>query len=48
MLDLLKKTWDEVVKEQTEKSPEFKKAWESYSAFRAEYKVWKEFGYLKN
>jgi TRAP-type mannitol/chloroaromatic compound transport system substrate-binding protein len=48
MLDLYKKTWDEVVKEQSEKSPEFKKAWDSYSAFRAEYKLWKDVGYLKN
>lgn len=47
MLALYKKTWEEVAKEQAEKSPEFKKAWESYSAFRAEYKVWKDYGYLK-
>jgi TRAP-type mannitol/chloroaromatic compound transport system substrate-binding protein len=47
MLALYRKTWDEVAKEQTEKSPEFKKAWESYSAFRAEYKIWKDYGYLK-
>jgi TRAP-type mannitol/chloroaromatic compound transport system substrate-binding protein len=30
-----------------DKSPEFKKAWESYTAFRKEYAVWKEYGYLK-
>ncbi len=47
MLALFRKTWDEVAKEQAEKSPEFKKAWDSYSAFRAEYKVWKDYGYLK-
>lgn len=47
MLALFRKNWEEVAKEQTEKSPEFKKAWESYSAFRAEYKVWKDVGYLK-
>jgi len=47
MLDLYKTTWDEVAKEQAEKSPEFKKAWESYSAFRKEYAVWKQYGYLK-
>lgn len=47
MLDLYKKTWEEVAKEQAEKSPEFKKAWESYTAFRANYKVWKDYGYLK-
>lgn len=48
ILDLYKKTWDEVAKEQAEKSPEFKKAWESYSKFRAEYKAWKDVGYLKD
>lgn len=47
MLALYRKTWDEVAKEQSEKSPEFKKAFDSYSAFRTEYKVWKDFGYLK-
>jgi TRAP-type mannitol/chloroaromatic compound transport system substrate-binding protein len=47
MLALYKKTWEEVAKEQVEKSPEFKKAYDSYSAFRSEYKVWKDFGYLK-
>jgi TRAP-type mannitol/chloroaromatic compound transport system substrate-binding protein len=47
MLALYRKTWDEVAKEQADKSPEFKKAWDSYSAFRTEYKVWKDYGYLK-
>ena len=44
---LPQKTWDEVAKEQAAKSPEFKKAWDSYSKFRDEYKIWKQFGYLK-
>ncbi|HRK18488.1 MAG TPA: TRAP transporter substrate-binding protein [Hyphomicrobiaceae bacterium] len=48
MLDLFKKTWEEVAKEQAEKSPEFKKAWDSYSKFREEYKIWKANGYLKD
>jgi len=47
ILDTYRKAWEEVAKEQTEKSPEFKKAWDSYIAFRKEYAVWKEFGYLK-
>ncbi len=47
MLALYRKTWEEVAKEQAEKSPEFKKAWDSYAAFRTEYKVWKDYGYLK-
>ncbi len=47
MLALFRKNWEEVAKEQAEKSPEFKKAWDSYSAFRSEYAVWKQYGYLK-
>ncbi|HRD77859.1 MAG TPA: TRAP transporter substrate-binding protein, partial [Hyphomicrobiaceae bacterium] len=46
-LDAMRKAWAEVVKEQSEKSAEFKKAWESLSAFREQYKVWKSYGYLK-
>ena len=40
-------TWNEVAKEQAAKSPEFAKAWESYSKFRTGYAVWKDNGYLK-
>ena len=38
----MRKAWDEVVAEQSAKSPEFKKAWASYSKFRDEYKIWKQ------
>ncbi len=41
------KAWNEVVLEQSAKSPEFKKAWDSLSAFRAEYSIWRERGYLR-
>ncbi|MDI1283266.1 MAG: TRAP transporter substrate-binding protein [Reyranella sp.] len=41
------KAWDEVAVEQSAKSPEFKKAWDSLSAFRKEYAIWKDRGYLK-
>lgn len=41
-------TWLEVAKEQSEKSPEFKKAWESYSNFRKSYAIWGNLGYLRN
>jgi TRAP-type mannitol/chloroaromatic compound transport system substrate-binding protein len=47
-LDAMRKAWDEVATEQSAKSPEFKKAWESLQAFRAEYKVWKANAYLKD
>jgi TRAP-type mannitol/chloroaromatic compound transport system substrate-binding protein len=47
MLDTYKRTWEEVIKEQQAKSPEFAKAWASLSKFREEYKVWRDHGYLK-
>jgi TRAP-type mannitol/chloroaromatic compound transport system substrate-binding protein len=46
-LDAYEKAWKEVAAEQVEKSPEFKKAWDSYSKFRAEYKIWRDYGYLQ-
>lgn len=46
-LDAYEKAWKEVAAEQAEKSPEFKKAWDSYSKFRAEYKIWRDYGYLQ-
>jgi TRAP-type mannitol/chloroaromatic compound transport system substrate-binding protein len=46
-LDAFEKTWNEVAAEQAAKSPEFKKAWDSYSAFRKDYAIWKDMGYLK-
>ena len=27
-------------------NPNFKKVWDSYSAFREQYKIWDELGYL--
>jgi hypothetical protein len=36
-----------VIEEQKTKSPEFAKTWASLSKFRDEYKVWREYGYLK-
>jgi TRAP-type mannitol/chloroaromatic compound transport system substrate-binding protein len=47
VLEVYRKTWLEVVEEQKAKSPEFAKVWASYSAFREEYKTWREYGYLK-
>jgi TRAP-type mannitol/chloroaromatic compound transport system substrate-binding protein len=47
MLAAFEKAWDEVAKEQAAKSPEFKKAWDSLSAFRKNYAIWKDRGYLK-
>jgi TRAP-type mannitol/chloroaromatic compound transport system substrate-binding protein len=47
-LDTYRKAWEEVAAEQAAKSPEFAKGWASYSAFRKNYAVWKQFGYLKD
>jgi TRAP-type mannitol/chloroaromatic compound transport system substrate-binding protein len=47
MLDAYRKAWAEVIEEQKAKSPEFAKTWASLSKFREEYKIWREYGYLK-
>jgi TRAP-type mannitol/chloroaromatic compound transport system substrate-binding protein len=47
VLDALRKAWAEVAAEQSAKSPEFKRAWDSLTKFREEYKVWKANAYLK-
>ncbi len=46
-LALLEKTWIELAEEQAASNADFKEAWESLKAFRAEYAVWKDLGYLK-
>jgi TRAP-type mannitol/chloroaromatic compound transport system substrate-binding protein len=48
ILDAYRTAWGEVIEEQKAKSPEFAKAWASLSKFREEYKVWRQYGYLKN
>ena len=40
--------WLEVAAEEAAKDAEFAKVWESYTTFRANYKVWKDIGYMKN
>jgi TRAP-type mannitol/chloroaromatic compound transport system substrate-binding protein len=46
-LAAFEKEWKVVATEQAEKSPEFKKAWDSLSKFRTDYSIWRERGYLK-
>ncbi|RMF02005.1 MAG: TRAP transporter substrate-binding protein [Alphaproteobacteria bacterium] len=46
-LDKIKKAWDEVAAEIAAKDASFKEAWDSLQAFRAEYKIWGDLGYLK-
>ena len=47
LIAAFQKAWEEVAVEQSAKSPEFKKAWDSLSKFRKEYAIWKDRGYLK-
>ncbi|PLX34586.1 MAG: C4-dicarboxylate ABC transporter [Hyphomicrobiales bacterium] len=46
ILGALEKTWNEVAGELAASDASFKEAWDSLNKFRAEYKVWKELGYL--
>ena len=46
ILDALNAAWKEVVEEQSADA-DFKRAWDSLTAFRAEYAEWKQIGYLK-
>jgi len=41
------KAWGEVVTEESAKNPNFKKVWDSYSKFRADYAIWRDHGYLQ-
>jgi TRAP-type mannitol/chloroaromatic compound transport system substrate-binding protein len=41
------KAWNEVVVEESATNPNFKRVWESYSKFRADYAIWRDLGYLK-
>jgi TRAP-type mannitol/chloroaromatic compound transport system substrate-binding protein len=40
LLALFKKTWDEVIAEESEKDPFLKKVWDDYKAYEASYKPW--------
>jgi TRAP-type mannitol/chloroaromatic compound transport system substrate-binding protein len=43
----LKQASEEVIADQVAADPDFKRAYESFSTFRAEYATWRELGYLK-
>ncbi len=47
ILDAYRKAWQEVVAEESAANLEFKRVYESYSAFREDYAIWRENGYLK-
>jgi TRAP-type mannitol/chloroaromatic compound transport system substrate-binding protein len=46
MLAAFEAAWQEVAAEQAATDPDFKRAWDSLQAFRADYKIWKDLGYL--
>ena len=45
-LDTLESAWNEVVAEESAANPDFKRVWDHYTAFREEYSIWRELGYL--
>ena len=47
MIALFEEKWKEVLQENIEKDPLFKRVAESYLGFRENYKIWKDHGYLK-
>jgi len=47
ILSRMRSAWEEVISEESAKDPDFKRAHESYAAFRKQYAIWKEHGYLK-
>ena len=46
ILDQLEAAWHEVVAEESAANPKFKEVWDHLQAFREEYKIWGELGYL--
>jgi TRAP-type mannitol/chloroaromatic compound transport system substrate-binding protein len=47
ILKALEAKWMEVVAEESAKSANFKKVWDSYAKFRANYAIWRDLGYMK-
>jgi TRAP-type mannitol/chloroaromatic compound transport system substrate-binding protein len=47
ILARMRSAWEEVVAEESAKDPDFKRAHDSLAAFRKQYAIWKEHGYLK-
>jgi TRAP-type mannitol/chloroaromatic compound transport system substrate-binding protein len=47
ILQAYQKAWNEVVADEAAANPNFKKVYDSYSAFRDNYGIWREYGYLQ-
>jgi len=46
MLAAFRSKWEEVVAEESAKDPEFKRIYGNLQAFRADYELWNEWGFL--
>lgn len=46
ILAAYEKGWKEVIAEESAANPNFKRAYDSYSKFRADYAIWRDYGYL--
>jgi TRAP-type mannitol/chloroaromatic compound transport system substrate-binding protein len=47
ILKAYEKAWNEVVADESKANPNFKKVYDSYSTFRANYAIWRDYGYLQ-
>jgi TRAP-type mannitol/chloroaromatic compound transport system substrate-binding protein len=47
IIQAMEKAWTEVVTEESATNPNFKCIHESCSPFRADYALWREYGYLQ-
>jgi len=47
MIEIFRKTWEEVAAEESAKDPFFKKVWDDLQAFRAEYATWADRAFLR-
>ncbi len=47
ILAKMRSAWEEVLAEESARDPDFKRVYESYAAFRKQYAIWREHGYLK-
>jgi TRAP-type mannitol/chloroaromatic compound transport system substrate-binding protein len=46
IMQAYEKAWGEVAAEESAKNPNFKRAYDSYSKFRSDFSLWREYGYL--
>ncbi len=46
MLDMFRKTWEQVLQEELDKDPEFTRIWDNLAAFRKDYALWSEWAFL--